>query len=79
MMHSVHAPITTPVPLGLDGHGASPACDVPGESSGTVWYTLVDFIRTVVEARANSRLSGSLGAAGERGPTRTAERGASFH
>jgi hypothetical protein len=57
MMHNVHAPITTPAPIGLDAaHHASPACDVPGEPSGTVWYTLVDFIRTVVEARANAHL-----------------------
>src|SRR5947208_445313 len=60
MMHNVHAPIATPLPLGLDAaHTASPACDVPGEAAGTVWYTLVDFIRTVVEARASARISPS--------------------
>ena len=80
MMHSVHAPIATPVPLSPDAaHAASPACDVPGESSGTVWYTLVDFIRTVVEARASARLSASPGAPGEGVLPRTANRGALHH
>ena len=79
MMHSVHAPIATPVPpLGFDAaHAAPGACDVPGDSAGTVWYTVVDFIRAVVDARASTRPAPSPGTAGAgrgEGVARTARR-----
>jgi hypothetical protein len=58
MMHEAHAHFSTPATPGLDAaHAASPACDVPGgDHAGTVWWTVVDFIRAVVEARANAHL-----------------------
>jgi hypothetical protein len=79
MMHDVHAHIATPATAGLDAaHAASPACDVAGDHAGTVWYTVVDFIRAVVEARATARPTHPPGTRGD-GISRTKNRPVPHH